>query len=56
MSDQFRDFLALSHAELKELNLKAKEQRKARVFMDRLQEEWLKYLGDTKGIKVVMVL
>jgi glutamine synthetase len=56
MSDQFRDFLALSYAELEELNLKAKEQRKARVPMDKLQEERLKYLSDTKGIKAVTVL
>ncbi len=31
MADQFRDFLALSYAELEDLNLGAKEQRKARA-------------------------
>jgi glutamine synthetase len=56
MADQFRDFLALSYAELEDLNLRAKEQRKARVPTDKLQEERLKYLSDTKGIKAVTVL
>ena len=31
MSTELRDFLAISYAELEELNLKAKEQRKNRV-------------------------
>src|SRR6195952_2377201 len=56
MSSEFRSFLELSYEELEELNLKAKEQRKKRVAIDKLQEERLKYLTDTKGIKAVTVL
>ena len=51
-----RDFLMLPYAELEELNLEAKEQRKNRVPMHKLQEQRLKYLTDTKGIKAVTVL
>ena len=42
--------------ELEELNLKAKDQRKKRVALDKIQEERLKYLTDTKGIKAVTVV
>ena len=56
MSTEFRDFLELSYAELEELNLKAKEQRKKRVAADVIQEERLKYLTDEKRIKAVTVL
>jgi glutamine synthetase len=56
MSGQYRDFLELSYAELEEKNLAAKEQRRNRVPMDKLQEERLKYLTDTPGIKAVTVL
>src|SRR5471032_1339433 len=56
MSLEFRSFLELSYEELEELNLRAKEQRKKRVAIDRIQEERLKYLTDTKGIKAVTVL
>ena len=56
MSSEYRDFLELSYEELEELNLKAKEQRKARVDPGKLQEERLKYLTDTKGVKAVTVL
>ena len=53
---EFRNFLELSYAELEELNLKAKDQRKKRVPIDQLQEERLKYLTDTPGVKAVTVL
>jgi glutamine synthetase len=56
MSIELRDFLALSYAELEELNLKAKEQRKNRVAPHKIQEERLKYLTDEKRIKAVTVL
>ena len=42
MSNELRDFLAISYSELEELNLKAKEQRKNRVAPHKIQEERLK--------------
>ena len=56
MATELRNFLALSYDELEELNLKAKEQRKNRVAMHKIQEERLKYLTDEKRIKAVTVL
>src|SRR6202167_2131538 len=56
MSLEFRNFLELSYEELEELNLRAKEQRRNRVAADVIQEERLKYLADTPGIKAVTVL
>jgi glutamine synthetase len=56
MSSELRNFLELSYEELEEMNLKAKEQRKKRVPIDKLQEERLKWLTDTKGVKAVTVL
>ncbi|HEV2277719.1 MAG TPA: glutamine synthetase family protein [Acidobacteriaceae bacterium] len=56
MSTELRNFLALSYEELEELNLKAKDQRKKRVALDKIKEERLKYLTDQKGIKAVTVL
>ena len=56
MSSEFRNFLELSYEELEELNLKAKDQRKKRVATDQLQEERLKWLTDTKGVKAVTVV
>jgi glutamine synthetase len=53
---EYRDFLELSYAELEDLNLAAKYQRKARVAPDVLQEERLKYLTDEKRIKAVTVV
>ncbi len=53
---EFRDFVELSYAELEDLNLAAKDQRKKRVPMEQLQEERLKYLTDTPGVKAVTVL
>jgi len=56
MSNELRDFLALSYGELEDLNLKAKEQRKNRVAPHKVQEERIKYLTDEKRIKAVTVL
>src|SRR2546423_1896399 len=56
MSNELRNFLALSYDELEELNLEAKEQRKKRVPPDTIREERLKYLTDEKRIKAVTVL
>jgi glutamine synthetase len=56
MSSELRNYLSLSYDELEELNLKAKEQRRARVSADKIQEERLKYLTDEKRIKAVTVL
>ncbi len=56
MSSEYRDFLELSYEELEEKNLEAKEQRKKRVDPGKLQEQRLKYLTDTKGVKAVTVL
>jgi glutamine synthetase len=56
MSTELRDFLALSYEELEQLNLKAKEQRRNRVALDKIQEDRLKYLTDEKRIKAVTVL
>src|SRR6204780_5987861 len=53
MSNELRNFLALTYGELEELNIKAKEQRKNRVESHKLQEERLKYLTDEKRIKAV---
>src|SRR5262245_43866243 len=56
MSNELRNFLALSYAELEELNLKAKEQRQKRVAPHKIQEERIKYMSDEKRIKAVTVL
>jgi glutamine synthetase len=56
MSTELRDFLQLSYGELEDLNLRAKEQRKARVSVETIREERLKYLKDEKRIKAVTVL
>src|SRR4249919_1926694 len=56
MANELRNFLALSYDELEEMNLQAKEQRKNRVTMHKIQEERLKYLTDEKRIKAVTVL
>jgi glutamine synthetase len=55
MSTELRSFLSLSYAELEELNLKAKDQRRKRVDPGKIQEERLKYLTDQKGVKAVTV-
>src|SRR3989449_10772443 len=56
MSNELRNFLALSYDQLEEMNLKAKEQRRNRVGIDKVREERLKYLTDEKRIKAVTVL
>src|SRR6476660_5841292 len=56
MDNQLQDRLSLPYAELEDLNLKAKEQRKDRVPIKVIQEERLKYLKDEKRIKAVTVL
>ena len=56
MSSEFRSFLELPYEELEELNLQAKMQRRNRVAAGTIQEERLKYLTDTPGIKAVTVL
>ena len=56
MSNELRNFLALSYDELEDLNLRAKEQRTNRVPLDEIREERLKYLTDEKSIKAVTVL
>src|SRR6202158_4263406 len=56
MSTDLRNFLAHDYDELEELNLKAKEQRKARTPVHKIQEDRLKYLTDEKRIKAVTVL
>ena len=56
MSTELRNFLALSYDELEDLNLKAKEQRKNRTPIHKIQEERLKYLTNEKRIKAVTVL
>jgi glutamine synthetase len=56
MPDGLRDFLALSYAELEELNLRAKEQRSKRVAAHKIQEERIRYLTDEKRVKAVTVL
>src|SRR6266540_6529323 len=56
MENALLNRLSLPYAELEELNLKAKEQRKNRVSMDTIQEERLKFLTDQKGIKAVTLL
>src|SRR5438093_162212 len=56
MSNELRNFLALSYDELEQLNLKAKEQRQKRVAEHKIQEERLKYLTDETKIKAVTLL
>src|ERR1700727_781904 len=56
MSNELRNFLALSYDELEEMNLRAKSERLKRVDIGKIQEERLKYLTDQKEIKAVTVL
>ena len=56
MPELLRNFLELSYEELEELNLAAKSQRRNRVDIGTIQEERLKYLTDTRGIKAVTVV
>ena len=54
-SQALRSFLEIPYDELEELNLAAKEQRIARVKIDKIREERMKYLRDEKRIKAVTV-
>jgi glutamine synthetase len=56
MSNELRNFLALSYDELEDLNLEAKEQRKNRVAAHKIQAQRIKYLADEKRIKAVTVM
>ena len=56
MNSPLHNRLTLPYGELEELNLKAKEQRRNRVAIDKIQEDRLKYLTDEKGVKAVTVL
>src|SRR5487761_2194902 len=56
MSNELKDHLCLSYAELEERNLAAKEARRNRVPIGKIQEERLRYLEDEKRIKAVTVL
>src|SRR6202142_2052957 len=56
MSNELRNFLAIPYDELEELNLEAKEQRKNRVALHKIQEQRLKYLTEEKRIKALTVL
>src|ERR1700738_2087467 len=56
MSNELRNFLALSYEELEELNLKGQKQRQERFNAHKIQEERIKYLTDEKRIKAVTVL
>jgi glutamine synthetase len=56
MSTDYRNFLALTYAELEELNLQAKADRANRVAANEIREKRLKYLTDEKRIKAVTVL
>ena len=56
MSNELRNFLALSYDELEELNLKAKDARKSRTPVHKVQEDRLKYLTDEKRVKAVTVM
>lgn len=56
METSLHNRLNLSYTELEDLNLKAKEDRKTRVAVDKVQEARLKYLTDEKRVKAVTVL
>src|ERR1700735_1212134 len=56
MPNELRNFLALTYDELEDLNLEAKEQRRNRVPIGKIQEKRLKYLTDERRIKAVTVL
>jgi glutamine synthetase len=55
MPTELQDRLSLSYAELEDLNLKFKEERKT-LSGDKVQEARLKYLNDEKRVKAVTVL
>ncbi len=49
MPNELRNFLALTYDELEDLNLEAKEQRRNRVPIGKIQEERLKYSDRRKA-------
>jgi glutamine synthetase len=55
MPSDLQDRLSLSYAELEDLNIKSKEERKS-LAPEKIQEARLKYLTDEKRIKAVTVL
>src|SRR3569833_1410000 len=55
MPTELQDRLSLSYAELEDMNLKFKEERKS-LSADKIQEARLKYLNDEKRVKAVTVL
>jgi glutamine synthetase len=55
-NSELHDRLVLPYAELEQLNLQAKEQRKQRVPIDQIREERIRYLTDEKRVKAVTVL
>ena len=56
MSNELQDFLKLTYTELEEKNLAAKAQRLARVPIEQIRAERLKYLNGEKRIKAVTVM
>ncbi len=56
MSDNFRNFLALSYEELEERNIAIKTDRLNRVPADEIREKRLKDLTDARDVKAVTVL
>jgi glutamine synthetase len=56
MSNEYRNFLALSYDELEELNLAAKADRLNRIEIGEVREKRIQYLRDEKRIKAVTVL
>src|SRR5918993_1152971 len=56
MDNQLHNRLTLPYAELEELNLKAKEDRRNRKAAHKIQEERVKYLTDEKRVKAVTLL
>ncbi|MDQ2864757.1 MAG: glutamine synthetase family protein [Candidatus Eremiobacteraeota bacterium] len=55
-SNDLRDFLLLSYAELEDMNLRAKQQRRDRIASQTIEEERLRYLQQEQRIKAVTVL
>ena len=51
MSNELRNFLALSYDELEELNLEAKEQRKNRIAPDRIREDRELPIGRVRSVR-----
>jgi glutamine synthetase len=54
-SPSLRDFLEIPYDQLEEMNLAVKDQRVARIPLDKAREERMRYLSDEKRIKAVTV-